>query len=81
MTKTSMTRESARKSGLSDYANQSGGQTMLRHGSFLGHPGNCIGVAVASGGPRELWAWQGLNLRPSGYEPPALPLSYRPIFQ
>ena len=24
------------------------------------------------------WARQGSNLRPSGYEPPALPLSYEP---
>ena len=25
-----------------------------------------------------MWARQGSNLRPKGYEPPALPLSYRP---
>ena len=26
----------------------------------------------------EKWAWQVSNLRPTGYEPVALPLSYRP---
>ncbi|GEM_PF-2646686 len=27
----------------------------------------------------DLWAWMGSNHRPSGYEPRALPLSYRPL--
>ena len=26
-----------------------------------------------------MWARQDSNLKPSGYEPPALPLSYRPF--
>jgi hypothetical protein len=27
----------------------------------------------------EKWAWQDSNLRPTGYEPAALPLSYKPV--
>lgn len=26
----------------------------------------------------SVWAWQDSNLQPAGYEPDALPLSYRP---
>ena len=29
----------------------------------------------------DLWAWMGSNHRPSGYEPRALPLSYRPEYR
>gem|GEM_PF-2037054 len=29
---------------------------------------------------KEMWARQGSNLRPIGYEPTALPLSYEPVY-
>ncbi len=38
------------------------------------------GVPSAAGGHlAEQWARQGSNLRPTGYEPAALPLSYEPV--
>ena len=36
-------------------------------------------VLKVQGEPATWWARQDSNLRPSGYEPPALPLSYEPV--
>ncbi len=42
---------------------------------------SCVGAKKRKISGNKKWARQGSNLRPIGYEPTALPLSYEPVYR